>query len=555
MKSFSRTGFVVPLALAVLASCAVSVERAANDQAEEATTYIRPEAIRADMRFLADDLLEGRGTGTRGHEIAAKFIAAQFEADGLDPAGDNGTFFQSVPLRRFRPDATQTSVTLVRAGKEETLAFREDFIVQGDAARKQTNVEAPVVYVGYGVTAPDQAYDDYQGIDARGKIVAWIFGAPPKFPTTLRAHYTSPREKLANAVAHGAVGTLSLDTPELERAYPFRKRVRDLAFPRFRWLSPQGKPSDYFEQIRGSAFLSSEGMNKLFAGSGKTADALLAAARESKAVSFELPVAARIHLVTQLEDVRSPNVVALLRGSDPSLRNEYVAYTAHSDHLGIGEPVNGDNIYNGAVDNASGSACLLEIAKAFSRANPRPRRSILFLSVTGEEAGLLGSDYFAHYPTTPKNAIVADINMDGAAMLWPLEDVVALGEEHSTLGVQVREAAARLNLGVGEDPFPELVFFIRSDQYSFVRQGVPAVMSGSGFKSSDPKIQPKEILLKWFATVYHMPSDDMNQPLDFDAAAKYARFNFFVGYFVAQQTVRPAWKNGDFFGEKYGEKR
>jgi Zn-dependent M28 family amino/carboxypeptidase len=230
-------------------------------------------------------------------------------------------------------------------------------------------------------------------------------------------------------------------------------------------------------------------------------------------------------------------------------------YTAHSDHLGIGEPVQGDNIYNGAVDNASGTAALLEIARAYSQMKPRPRRSILFVSVTGEEAGLLGSDYFAHFPTVPKDTMVADINMDSAALFWPLEDMVLAGQEHSTLADQAQQAAARMNLAIGQEIFPEQVFFIRSDQYSFVRQGIPAVASNSGLKSIDPKIQPKEILLNWLGTVYHTPKDDMNQRLDFEAATKYSRFNFLLGYLVAQKSERPAWKPGDFFGEKYAEKR
>jgi hypothetical protein len=231
-----------------------------------------------------------------------------------------------------------------------------------------------------------------------------------------------------------------------------------------------------------------------------------------------------------------------------------VVYTAHLDHLGIGEPVDGDKIYNGALDNASGTACLLEIAKAFSKMNPRPRRSILFVSVTGEEEGLLGSDYFAHYPGVPKHALVANINMDGAGLLWPIEDVVASGAEHSTLSATVQEAAGRLKLMVSPDPSPEQVFFIRSDQYSFVKQGIPAVWPRIGLKSSDPSIRPNEIRKKWVETIYHKPQDDMNQQFNFESGAKYARYIFLVGYLVAQQAERPVWNAADFFGERYGKK-
>jgi Zn-dependent M28 family amino/carboxypeptidase len=234
------------------------------------------------------------------------------------------------------------------------------------------------------------------------------------------------------------------------------------------------------------------------------------------------------------------------------LKNEYVVYSAHLDHLGIGEPVKGDNIYNGALDNGSGSAILLEVARAFSGMTTPPRRSILFLSVTGEEAGLLGSDYFAHNPTVNKSSVVANINMDEDVMLWPLRDIVAFGAEHSSLDAVVQKAAARLGLSESPDPLPEEVVFIRSDQYSFVKQGVPAIFPVAGFKSDDPKIRPAEIFKNWEETRYHQPQDDMDQPgLDFDAAAKYARFVFLCGFLITEDSERPTWNKGDFFGEHY----
>lgn len=526
--------------------------RAADDSADQAMSYIRPEAIRADMRFLADDLLEGRGPGTHGHEIAARFVASRFEADGLEPAGDNGTYFQFVPFRSFRPDEKQTSLTLLRGGREEALAFRRDFITYRQTTRKETSVEAPVVYVGYGVTAPDLGYDDYLGADVKGKIVAFLFGAPPKFTSTLRAHYSFRTLKAANAVAHGAVGFLYLHTPDQEPIYSFLDQAQDLVFPDLHWLNAAGIPGDDFEQLHGYSILSLDGVSKLLAGSGKTPEELFRAAQESRPLSFSLPVSARIHVVDQTEDLRSPNVVARLRGSDPALRDEYVVLTAHSDHLGIGLPVNGDNIYNGAIDDASGTACLLEIAKAFNRMSQRPRRSILFVSTTAEEKGMLGSDYFAHYPTVPKGSIVADVDIDGDPLLWPMEDVIDYGAGHSTLDVLVKEAAVHMGLDVTPDPWPEQGLFVRQDGYSFVRQGIPTIEPDPGTKSSDPKINPRQIADAWTGHVYHSPKDDMNQPLDFEAGAKYARFNFLVAYLVAQKTERPAWKPGDFFGKTFG---
>jgi len=526
--------------------------KANPDAADEAMSTIRPEAIRADMRFLSDDALEGRGTGSRGYEIAAKYMASQFESLGLQPAGENGSYFQSVPLRSAKPDEVKTTLVLTRSGKDETLTFRKDYISRGDFVRPDSSVEAPVVFVGDGVTAPDQNYDDYQGIDARGKIVAFVFEAP-NFESSLKAHYSSGEVKLRNAVAHGAVGVIVLDDPVLERLYSFKEEVRDLSFPELRWLDKQQRPNDYFPELKGNAFLSLEATKKFFEGSPHSAEEVFATMKAGKPLSFVMPITAKIHNVTGLKDVASRNVVAKLEGSDPTLKNECVVYSAHLDHLGIGEAVKGDSIYNGALDNASGSAILVEVARAFSGMKTRPQRSIVFLSVTGEEAGLLGSDYFAHYPTVGKSSVVANINLDEDLMLWPLRDIVAFGAEHSSLDAAVRKAAARLQLSESPDPMPEEVVFIRSDQYSFVKQGVPAIFPVPGFKSDDPKIKPEEIFKSWEQTRYHQPQDDMDQPgLDFDAAAKYARFVFLCGWLITEDSQRPTWNKGDFFGEHYG---
>jgi hypothetical protein len=479
-------------------------------------------------------------------------MASQFESLGLQPAGDNGSYFQSVPLRSAKPDETKTTLVLTRSGKSETLTFRKDYISRGDFVRPESSVEAPVIFVGDGVTAPDQGYDDYQGIDAKGKIVAFVFEAP-NFESSLKAHYSSAEVKLRNAVAHGAVGVIVLDDPVLERLYSFKEQVRDLSFPELRWLDKQQRPNDYFQELKGNAFLSLEATKKIFEGSSHSAEEVFATMKAGKPLSFAMPITAKIHNVTGLKDVASRNIVAKLEGSDAALKNECVVYSAHLDHLGIGEAVKGDSIYNGALDNASGSAILVEVARAFSGMKTRPRRSIVFLSVTGEEAGLLGSDYFAHYPTVGKSAVVANINMDEDLMLWPLRDIVAFGAEHSSLDAVVKKAAARLQLSESPDPMPEEVVFIRSDQYSFVKQGVPAIFPVPGFKSDDPKIKPEEIFKNWEQTRYHQPQDDMDQPgLDFDAAAKYARFVFLCGWLITEDSQRPTWNKGDFFGEHYG---
>ncbi len=531
-----------------------SASGAAGDAAEQAMRGIKGGAIRGHMQFLADDLLEGRGTGTRGYALAAKYMASEFEGMGLAPAGDEGGYYQSVRYRSARIEGAKTTLALIRNGKEERESFRTDFIARADAGRAESSVEAPVVFVGDGVTAPEQGYDDYQGINAKGKIVAMLFGAP-NFESSLKAHYSSGEVKQANAVAHGAVGIIVVDSPALEQLYGFQMQVRDLAFPELRWLDARGTPNDYFPELKAGVFLNMAATKRFFEGSGHTAEEVYEAAKAGKPQSFDMKMTARIHTATALSDVESPNIVAKIEGSDPELKNQYVVFTAHLDHVGIGEPVNGDKIYNGALDNASGSSILLELARAYAGMNPKPKRSLLFAAVAGEEAGLLGSDYFAHHPTVTKNAIVANVNMDEDQMLWPLEDIIAFGAEHSSLQKDAERAAEQLHLSLSPDPMPQEVVFIRSDQYSFVKQGIPAIFPVPGFRSSDPKIHPAEIFKKWEETRYHHPSDDMQQPgLLWSAAEKYAHFVFLTGYFIAEDPQRPAWNPGDFFGEHYAKK-
>ena len=555
MKKMRRMAVPMLAAMTVGIVLCGGTKMTADDGTEAALAQIRPESLQANMRFLADDLLEGRGTATRGHQIAAEFMATRFEGYGLQPAGDHGSYFQSVPLRMMHVDAGATTMTVTQEGKAVSLKFGQDFLTPPDPGRGDTTVDAPIVFVGYGVTAPEQNYDDYKEVDAHGKIVAYFYGAP-NFQSSLKAHFSSTEVKSKNAVAHGAVGSLLLFDPVREGMYPFAKVSRDATAAKFRWLNKEKKPNAYFPELKALANISIAESKKLFEGSGHTAEEEFAAAKEGKLTSFPLKASAKIHVVTKAQDVESVNVIAKLEGSDPALKDQYVVYTAHLDHLGIGPPVKGDSIYNGALDNASGSAALLELARAFSHLNPRPKRSILLVSVTGEEAGLLGSDYFATYPTVPKGELVADINIDEILMLWPIKDVVAFGAEHSSLQKDVGMAAERLHLTESADPMPQEVIFIRSDQYSFVKQGIPAVLLTPGFESADANLHPAELFKKWEETRYHQPQDDMNQPgLDFESGVKLIRLAFLCGYYVSDTAERPTWNAGDFFGDKYGKGR
>ncbi len=523
-------------------------------QASEVMNRIRSSAIRAHIRFLSDGTLEGRGTGTRGHEIAAKYIATELEAMGLEPAGVHGGYFQPVPLQKIELLPNQSSVQFVRDGNARTVVDGQEYVMRGDPLQPEQNVDAPVAFVGFGVTAPELNFDDYATFDVRGKVVAMLYGAPARFASTERAYYSDGSLKAKNAAAHGAIGVLTFLMPEDQRRYAWNWLVPQIRMPGMRWLDYEGMPNDAVPQIHGGALLSQSGAQLLFTGAPKNLEEVFVTARSSQPQALPLPGTVRIHTVSRHTQVSSPNVIAVLRGSDPKLREQYVVYTAHLDHLGTCPPIDGDDVCHGAFDNASGSAAQLEVAHAFASLSQHPRRSILFIFVTGEEKGLLGSDYFAHYPTVAPNNIVADLNIDGApGLLYPIKDVVPQGAEHSTLAKDVDDAAQQLGIEISPDPMPEEVSFIRSDQYSFVRQGVPSVALFQGFKSNDPKVDGAAITKQWLVTLYHTPKDSISQPFDYESAAKGTRLNFLIGYEVAQQHDRPAWNPHDFFGEKFGK--
>lgn len=475
---------------------------------------------------------------------------------GLSAGGVDGTWFQPLPLRKAELIPEQTSFDLVRAGKSQKLVLDEDYIIYANLLLSDTTVDAGAVFVGYGVTAPEFHYDDYAGADVKGKVVVALRGAPARFPSTERAYFASALTLQQNAAAHGAVGVIVIDSPEFLRAQWNRIMLQLRADPPMRWLDPQGAPNDTFPESRVLIRTNQSGAEALFASARKSLPEIFAAAKNGTFSSFALPGTVRIHLASRFTKIESRNVVAKLAGSDPSLANEYIVYSAHLDHLGICRPAEADPICHGAADNASGTGAVLEIARAFTSLPPAPRRSILFLFVTGEERGLLGSDYFAHYPTVPLENIVADVNIDGAPGLrFPIKDIVPQGAEHSSLSKDVEAAARKMGYTISPDPRPEEGFFTRSDQYSFVRQGVPSVKVNDGIQSTDPAIDGATLAKNWTATNYHTPNDNMSHHFYFDSAAKSTVLNFLIGYEVAQQSERPAWNAGDFFGTKFAHKQ
>jgi len=541
---------LVSLVLVLTVSFGSAQTSSSDFPPNELLQRITAEGLRAHMAFLADDLLEGRGTGTRGYQLAANYVRAQFEEMGLTPAGVNGSYFQNVRFRRIELLRDKSSfVVKPRNGSTRTLTIEKDYVMGGDPLSADTTAEGQVVFVGFGVSAPEFKYDDYAGIDVRGKIVAALYGAPSKMPSAPGAHFSSSEQKLRMAAEHGAIGYISIWAGKTEQRTPFSEYIRFTRGPALRWLDEKGVPDGAEPSIRGAARISSSAAALLFEGAPKSWKDALQAAENSQPQAFPLTASVTMHIVSRYSEAESPNVAAILPGSDPQLENEYVSFTAHLDHLGIGDPVKGDSIYNGAADNASGTAALLEMARAFSELHPAPRRSLLFIAVTGEEEGLLGSDYYAQNPTVPITQIVANINMDEVSFLYDFKDIVPLGGEHSSLGAIADDVARHMGLTVSPDPLPEEVYFVRSDQYSFILQGVPALYIEEGLQTVNPNLDGKKMQFDWEVQRYHQPSDDMGQPFDFNATVKCTRVDLAVGYEVAQQTGRPHWNAGDFFNK------
>jgi len=522
--------------------------RGTDERSSRAVPEVSPARLEEHIRYLASDQLGGRGPGTAGYDSAARYVAKHFAALGLDSSGTKG-YFQPVALLRSRPLEGSSLVLVGRSGRRAITPYR-DYVPLPDFVTRRAEVTAPLVFAGFGVTAPDHGYDDYRAVDPKGKIVVLLTGAPSSFPPAERAHHAAPRMKRENAARRGAIGVLVVRTRD--QSFPWDRLVRQSRGGGMRWLDSTGAPADVSPTIRGAATLSDSAAAYLFQEAPQSLRQILTAAEAGKPPAFDLRMRATIRTVSVHDRLESPNVVGLLRGSDPRLRDEVVVYSAHLDHLGIGEPVRGDSIYNGALDNASGSAGLLEVARAFATLPRPPRRSVLFLAVTGEEKGLLGSDYFAEHPTVPLERIVANVNLDGLALLYPLRTLVALGADHSTLDSTVARVARRMGITITPDPFPQEVFFVRSDQYSFVRRGVPSLFPFMGLRS-DSGVDAAARFKEWLATRYHTPQDDIGQPMDLESGAREAQFGFLVGLEVAEADERPAWKKGDFFGRTFGD--
>ena len=520
---------------------------------EQGLALINRDGIEGHLRYLADDARLGRMTGTAEYDDAAAYVAGHFADIGLEPGGDDG-WYQQVPMLARRIDVDSATFVFHQDDVEKAQRWKEDFVMGGDTARPETNVTAEVVFVGFGIHAPDINYSDYDGIDVTGKIVAAFGGAPDSFPHNERAFYSSGLTKAEEAVARGAVGIVRLRSRTDQRRYTW-KRISENAGvrPGMSWVNLSGEAANFFPELQGGAVLNVPPAHELFSRAPISFEQALDAADAGTPLSTPLGTEITLSRKTDHESITSPNIIGILRGSDPLLADEYVVFTAHLDHVGTGVPVNGDNIYNGMYDNAMGTSLLIETARAFAAMPQPPRRSILFIALTGEERGLVGSDYYAHYPTVPGDSLVANVNLDMPLLLYPLADVIAFGSEHSSLENVIGEVVVAEGFELSPDPVPEEVLFIRSDQYSFVKQGVPSVFLVPGFTSTDPDIDGGVLFSQHLQTHYHQPSDDLSRPIDWDSALRFARANVRIGHAVAETDERPTWNEGDFFGDRFGK--
>lgn len=508
--------------------------------------------IEADVRFLADDLLEGREAATRGHEVAALYVAQRLRAIGLAPAGDDGGYYQRVPMLRATRLADGGQLRVTRGGASTALRFRDQFLPALNYNGAEMTVTAPAVFVGQGVHAPALGHDDFRGIDVRGRIAVLFAGAPAAFDIDRRAFHASSREKLQELSRRGAVGAVFVDTDADEARTPWSRAMQAWDKPGMRLRAADGSGIDTFPRLRVVAHTSAAVADVLLAGGGRSAAQLFQAASDGTLEPFALPGTITLGARTAIAPVVSRNVVAALPGSDAVLARQHVLFSAHLDHLGIGAAVDGDTIYNGALDNALGVAVMLEAARALATMPVRPKRSLLFIAVTAEEKGLLGAQWYARHPTVPLASLVANVNMDMPMLLTATDDVVPVGLQHSSLQPLVRQAARDVGVALSPDPFPEQSIFVRSDQYAFIRAGIPAVYLMGGTDASARGDNANATMQAFLAEGYHQPGDDIGQPIQYADAARLARLNARIGELIGDAPRRPQWNAGDFFGTRFG---
>jgi len=515
----------------------------------EVTSVEMPDAekIRAHVKFLSSDLLEGRGTGQRGGDIAAEYIATQFALYGLKPAGDEGTYFQNVPMVSVKTLPATSFKLVPNSGDAVTLNNLDDFVTNNESQTETADFDAPIVFVGFGITAPEYNWDDYKGVDLKGKVALLFVNEPasddPKFfkgkALTYYGRWTYKYEETAR---HGAVATLIIHRTDLA-SYGWQV-VRNSMGTERSHLRLDGKTP----KLQAASWIQVDVAKKLVAMGGFDVDKLYEQSQSRDFKPVELPVHLRAHVVSELRPFVSRNVVALRPGADPKQKEEAVMYSAHYDHLGIVPELKGDNIYNGAVDNATGCGILLELARAWSQEKLAAARSILFAAVTGEEQGLLGSEYLGQHSPIPPGKISLDLNFDALAPIGEPEQVEVTGAERTSFYPTVKETATTFGLTIRADAHPEAGHYYRSDHFSMARVGVPAFSIGEGLKFKGHDEAWGEAQAKDYVDHhYHQPSDEYRPDMDFTGLAQMAHFGLMLGRSAAMAPGLQGWQPGDEF--------
>jgi Zn-dependent M28 family amino/carboxypeptidase len=508
--------------------------------------HISGDKIREHVKYLASDQLEGRGVGTRGEKLATEYIASQLQAEGVQPGGDNGTYFQRVPLvgSQTHHDAT---LAITGDGRTETLYFIKDWVGSAFSQKPENDFDAEAVFVGHGISAPEFGWDDYKAVDVKGKVLVYFTNEPPSddpnfFAGPALTYYGRWTYKFEEATRRGAIAALIIHTT---------------ATAGYGWGVVSGSGSQEHPELklapgqRGlnlAAWLSQEAGAKLMASTGKTLDELLAMANQKSFRPMPLGVRIKGHVPVTLRVIDSHNVIGRVDGSDPQLKSQAVLFTAHWDHLGIGVPVNGDKIYNGAVDNATGCAMVLEIARRWAALSEKPKRSALFIFVTAEESGLLGSQYYGEHPEVPAGRTAADINFDAFYPFGKTSDVSVTGAERTTLWPIVERDAKRLNLTIEPDAEPGQGHYYRSDHFSLARVGIPSFSISQGTTYiGKPAGFGKKVFEDYNSQHYHQPSDEYHEDWDVTGIQQMADFGLTLGIDFADVPKLPTWKTGDEF--------
>jgi Zn-dependent M28 family amino/carboxypeptidase len=507
---------------------------------------ISAQRIRAHTKFLASDLLEGRGVGARGGDLATEYIATQFAVAGLKPAGGNGSYFQRVPLVGVAPLA-ETKVSAVKNGRSVPFTWLDDFVGVTQTQKQIVDFDAEAIFVGHGIVAPEFKWDDFKGVDVRGKLLVLFTNEPasqdPKFfGGRALTYYGRWSYKYEQAARLGALGVIIIHTA------PTAGYGWDVVRNSWGKENPQVKLEPGAHALSVAGWITADAGAKLAALAGRSVDELLNLAERRDFRPIALGVRIRGHLPNKIRNIESRNVAGIVPGSDPALASEAVIFSAHWDHLGIGTPVNGDAIYNGAVDNATGCGMLLEMARAWAALEKKPRRSALFLALTAEESGLIGSEYYARHPLVPPGKTALGLNFDGFHPLGRTTDVKTPGAERTTLWPIVKDLAGRFRLEITPDARPEQGSYYRSDHFSLAKAGIPAFSIGMGGKfAGKPDDFAVGIFNEFNAKHYHQPSDEFHEEWDFSGLEQVARFGFTIGLDTANIDRLPSWNKGDEF--------